>query len=156
MAQVDLHPAGQRQAIREGLTSTRAGFHVLLDGLTDDDLRPRSGSPAWTVGAVLTHLVGSLELLPREDAAARIGNGMFNMPPLLRDVLNIRATRLAARGQTLDGIRDDEFGLGAHFWSEGFRNIVRLYVGHVDHLAKPGADVRCTVPHFTTVSRTVQ
>jgi hypothetical protein len=26
---------------------------------TDDDLRSRSASPAWTVGAVLTHLVWS-------------------------------------------------------------------------------------------------
>jgi hypothetical protein len=174
MAQVDLHPLSQRQAIREQLASTRASFHALLDGLTDDDLRCRSGNLAWTVGAVLTHVVWSLELLPREVASAREGKGMFNMPPLLRDVLNAWATRLAGRGQTLaslrqrydaayaaalatlDGIHDDEFQLGAHFWSEGFRDIAGLYAGQVDHLAEHGDDVRCVLPRFTTAARAIQ
>jgi DinB superfamily len=173
MAQVDLHPPAQRHAIREQLATTHAGFDALLHGLTDDDLRHPSGNPAWTVGAVLTHLVLSLELLPREVASARKGKGMFNMPPLLRDVLNAWATRLAARGQTLDRlrqrydaayaaalatldvIRDDEFQFGAQFWSEGFRDIAGLYAGQVDHLAEHGDDVRCAVPRFTTVARTI-
>jgi DinB superfamily len=171
MAQVDLHPQ-TRQAIREHLASMQAGFHALLDGLTDDDLRRRSGNPAWTVGAVLTHLVWSLELLPREVASARQAKGMYNLPPILRDVLNAWATRLAARGQTLerlrhrsdaafacalatlDGVRDDELHLGARFWSEGFRDIAGLYAGQVDHLAEHADDVRRAVPHFTDVTRT--
>jgi DinB superfamily len=170
MAQVDLHPPGQRQAIRDQLAAARAGFHALLGGLADDDLRQRSGNPAWTVGGVLTHLVWSLELLPREVASARQGKGMFNLPPLLRDVLNAWATRLAARGQTLetlrqrydaayaaalatlDGVRDDEFQLGAHFWSEGFRDIAGLYAEQVDHLAEHGDDIHCAVPRSTSVA----
>lgn len=149
-----------RQAIREQLTSTRAGFHALLDSLSDADLRRRSGNSAWTVRAVLTHLVWSLELLPREVTNARAGKGMFNFPPLVRDLLNVWSTRLAARGQTrhtlrqrydqanaaalatLDGLHDDELQLGAHFWSEGFRDIAGLYAAQVDHLAEHGADVR--------------
>ena len=136
-----------RHAIRERLSSTRAGFQALLDGLTDDDLRHPSGNPAWTIGAVLTHLVWSLELLPREVAGARQGKGMYNFPPLVRDALNAWATRLGARGQTLeslrrrydaafaaalatlDGVAEGEFQLGARFWSEGFRDIAGLYAG---------------------------
>ena len=95
MAQLDLQHSN-RQAIRERLTSTHAGFHTLLDGLTDDDLRRHTGNPAWTVGAILTHLVWSLELLPREVASARKGQGMFNMPPMLRDVL-LRHTGIRRR-----------------------------------------------------------
>ena len=64
MAQVDQH-LGEREAIRSRLTAARSGFHDLLRGLTDQDLRRASGNPAWTIGAVLTHLVWSLELLPR-------------------------------------------------------------------------------------------
>jgi hypothetical protein len=172
MAQVDLHPYSQREAIRDQLASARAGFHALLDELTDNDLRHRSGNPAWTVGGVLTHLVLSLELLPREVAGARQGKGMFNLPPLLRDVLNAWATRLAARGQTLgtlrqryeaayvaalatlDGIRVDEFQLGAPFWSEGFRDIAGLYAEQVHHLAEHGNDVRCTLPRVTSMAST--
>jgi Mycothiol maleylpyruvate isomerase N-terminal domain len=113
--------------------STQAAFHALLDGLSEDDLRRPSGNPTWTVGGVLSHLVWSLELLPREVASARKGKGMFNFPPLVRDWLNAQLTRLGARGQTLqtlrrrydaafaaalatlDGVSDDEFQLGARF-----------------------------------------
>src|SRR5438105_7176621 len=47
-----------RPSLRERLTAARAGFHALLDGLGDDDLRRPSGNPAWTVGAVLATLEG--------------------------------------------------------------------------------------------------
>jgi uncharacterized protein (TIGR03083 family) len=169
MAQVHSSPA-QRQAIHEHLAAARAGFHALLDGLTDADLRRPSGNPAWTVGAVLTHLVWSLELLPREVASARAGKGMFNLPPVLRDVLNAWATRLAARGQTLatlrqrydaahaaalallDSLGDDELQLGARFWSEGFRDIAGLYAAQVDHLAEHGDDVRRALPRLASVA----
>jgi uncharacterized protein (TIGR03083 family) len=171
MAQLESSP-GQRQAMCEHLTATRAGFHALLDGLTDDDLRRPSGNPAWTVGAVLTHLVWSLELLPREVAGARTGKGMFNLPPILRDLLNAWATRLAARGQTLetlrhryeaafatalatlDGLRDEELQLGARFWSEGFRDIAGLYAAQADHLAEHAADVRRGVPRLASAAST--
>jgi hypothetical protein len=171
MAQVDLH-TDMREALREHLTSTQMDFHVLLDGLTNADLGRRSGNPAWTVGAVLTHLVWGLELLPREVASARKSRGMYNLPPILRDVLNAWVTRLAARGQTLeslrqrydaafaaaiatlDGVGDNEWQLGARFWSEGFRDIAGLYAGPVDHLAEHAGDVRRAVPRFTDVART--
>jgi hypothetical protein len=163
MAQHTDHPLSERQAIREHLSAARASFHALLDVLTDDDLRLPSGNPAWTVGAVLTHLVWSLELLPREVASARQGRGMFNFPPVVRDLLNAWGTRLAARGQTLDrlrgrydtafaaalatldGLRDHELHRGARFWSEGFRDIAALYTAQVDHLAEHGPDVRSAV-----------
>jgi uncharacterized protein (TIGR03083 family) len=173
MVQLDQYPR-DRHAIRERLSSTRAGFHALLDGLTDGDLRRPSGNPAWTIGAVLTHLVWSLELLPREVAGARKGKGMYNFPPMVRDALNAWATRLGARGQTLDslrrrydaafatalatldGVADDEFQFGARFWSEGFRDIAGLYAGQVDHLAEHGDDVRRSVPRHTTAAGITQ
>jgi uncharacterized protein (TIGR03083 family) len=154
---------GDRQAIRQRLVAARQGFHALVDALTNDDLRLRSGNPAWTVRAVLTHLVWSLELLPREVASAKRGRGMFNFPPLVRDLLNAWLTRAAARGQTLerlrrrydtafdaalttfDGLSDNELHLGARFWSEGFRTIGALYAAQADHLAEHGPDVRSAV-----------
>jgi hypothetical protein len=163
-----------RQAIRERLTATQAAFHALLDGLTDDDLRRRSGNPVWTVGAVLTHLTWSLELLPREVASARAGKGMYNLPVSVRDWLNAMAARLTARGQTratlrrrydvavdaalatLEGVRDEEFGRGARFWSEGFRDIAGLYAAQIDHLAEHRDDVRRVVPSLATAASTTQ
>jgi DinB superfamily len=172
MVHVDSQSGSQRQTIRAHLTAARAGFHALLDGLTDADLRRPSGNPAWTVRAVLTHLVWSLELLPREVASARKGRGMYNFPPILRDGLNAWATRLAARGRTietlrqrydaaysaalalLDGLGDDELQLGARFWSEGFRDIAGLYAAQVDHLAEHADAVRCAVPRLASAART--
>ncbi len=173
MAHLDQHPR-DRHAIRDRLISTQAAFHALLEGLTEDDLRRPSRNPAWTVGAVMTHLVWSLELLPREVASARQGKGMFNFPPIVRDWLNAQLTRLGGRGQTrhtlrrrydaalaaalatLDGVRDDEFQLGARFWSEGFRDIAGLYAGPADHLAEHGDDVRQVVPHLVTAPTRVE
>jgi hypothetical protein len=173
MSGLDQHPY-DRQAVRERLTATRVGFHALLDGFTDDDLRRPSANPAWSVGAVLSHLVWSLELLSREVASARKGKGMFNLPPLLRDWLNMQLTRFGARGQTLstlrrrydaaftaalatlDEVRDGEFDLGAQFWSKGFRDIAGLFQAQVDHFAEHGDDVRRVVPCLSTAGRTTQ
>jgi hypothetical protein len=159
-----------RQTMRECLAATQADFHDLLDRLTDTDLRRQSDNPAWTVGAVLTHLTWSLEQLPREVASARKGKGMYNMPRPLRDWLSAMAARLTARGQTLDSLRhrydiaidaaletlegvgDNEFGLGARFWSEGFRDIAGLYAAQVDHLAEHGDDIRRAVPNLATIA----
>lgn len=84
----------------------------------------------------------------------------------MRDALNAWATRLNARGQTLeslrrrydaafaaamvtlDGVRDDDFQLGGPFWSEGFRDIAGLYASQVDHLCEHGDDVRQSVPRL--------
>jgi hypothetical protein len=132
----------------------------------------RALTPAWSVGAVLSHLVWSLELLSREVASARKGKGMFNLPPLVRDWLNVQLTRLGARGQTLSTLRlrydaafgaalatlekvgDDEFHLGAQFWSEGFRDIAGLCAAQVDHFAEHGDDVRRVVPRLGTAAST--
>ena len=162
-----------REQSREHLTATRARFLGLLEGLTDADLRRPSGNSAWTIGGVLTHLVWSLELLPREVAAARNGKGMYNFPAVLRDALNLWLTRLNARGQTLeslrrryetacaaaldtlDGVRDDEFQLGARFWSEGCRDVAGLYAAQVDHLAEHSEDIPHAISRrVSTVART--
>jgi len=60
MTTVDVR-AGERQAIRERLSSVNLGVHALLDELSDDDLRHPSRNPARTVRAVLSHFVWSLE-----------------------------------------------------------------------------------------------
>ena len=148
-----------RGELHREMLATRSSFHALLDALTDDDLRCPTRNPAWSVRAVLTHLVWSLELLPREVASARKGQGMYNLPPLIRDALNVGLTRFAARGQSLDSLRrrydaaftaalttlddvaDDELHLGARFWSEGFRDIAGLYSGQVDHLVEHSRDL---------------
>ena len=166
--------AVDRTALIEHLWATQTNFHALLDALAEDDLRRPSANRAWSVREVLTHVVWSLELLPSEVTNARKGKGMFNYPPRIRDWLNAQLTRLGARGQTLQRLRqrydvafaaalatlddvcDDDFQLGARFWSEGFRDIEGLFTAQIDHLAEHGADIRSAVPQFAAPRRAVE
>jgi quercetin dioxygenase-like cupin family protein len=153
-----------RDALRDRLTASREAFLSVLGELSDDDLRRPSGNSAWTVGAILTHLVWSLELLPREVAKARKGKGMYNFPRVIRDPLNTIVTRRGGRGQTLEtlrrryeaayhaalltlnGIGNEEFGLGARFWGEGFFDIASLYAAQAEHFSEHGDDMHPAVP----------
>jgi hypothetical protein len=164
---VEQEALADRRSLRDQLAATRDGFHALLDLLSDDELRLQSGNPAWSVGEVLSHVVSSLELVPREVAGARRGKGMYNFPPFLRDRLNVIFTRRSARGQTLhtlrkryddaydaalltlDDVREDELDCGANFWSEGFKDIRALYTSQAHHLAEHAPDVNVALQRRT-------
>ena len=153
------------------LARTRESFLTLLAGVADDDLRRPSGNPAWTNGAVLYHLVWSLEALPEEVARARWGKGMYNFPRIIRDPASAVIARRGARGQTVSSLReryeaafaaafrtletltDDDLGLGARFWGEGFFDIWSLYAAQADHLAEHGGHVREGLPNPTPAPR---
>ena len=45
-----------KNAIRSELEWTRATFHMLLDSLSENDLRKKSRNPAWTNGEILAHM----------------------------------------------------------------------------------------------------
>lgn len=153
------------------LARTRESFLALLDGVSDGDLRRPSGNPAWTIGAVLYHLVWSLEALPKEVARARRGKGMYNFPRIIRDPASAMIARRGARGQTVNGLResyeaayaaalrtletltDEDLSLGARFWGEGFFDIWSLYAAQADHLAEHGGHVREGLPQPTPAPR---
>ncbi|MGH2409887.1 MAG: maleylpyruvate isomerase N-terminal domain-containing protein, partial [Chloroflexota bacterium] len=123
-----------RADLQAELAATRAAVKRILAGMSDADWRRRSANPAWTVGAVLTHLTWSLKHVPREVEGARKGRGMYNLPAILAGPVNMLATRLLARRytrrtiaqqydaayaavlRTLEGVGDDEWRLGARFF----------------------------------------
>jgi uncharacterized protein (TIGR03083 family) len=148
-----------RDAIRAELAATRAAFHDLVGTLSPDDWRRPTRNPAWSVGDLLHHLVASLELLPREVSLARQGKGMYNLPRFVLDPLSAWITRWEARRQSLDSVaqrydeayaaamrilgevRDDEWGHGARFWGEGFKDIEALFRSQARHFAEHGGDI---------------
>ena len=150
--------------VQAELAATRDAAHQILASLSDADWRRRSANPGWTIGEVLTHLTWSLEHVPREVERARIGRGMYNLPPLLAGPLNMLAMRLLARRRTLqtialrydaayaaavrtlEGVGDDEWRLGAHFFGEGFKDIEALFRGQSLHLAVHARDIRAVLP----------
>jgi hypothetical protein len=148
-----------RAAVHAELTAMRAAAQQLLDRVSEADWRRRSANPGWTVSEVLTHVTWSLEQVPREVEGARRGRGMYNFPPILMGPLNMVAARLFARRYTrqtigrhydaayaaalrmLEGIRDDEWRLGAPFYGEGFKDIEELFRGQARHLEEHARDI---------------
>jgi hypothetical protein len=53
---VDLN-RDKKEFLRSELEATRSAFHALLDSLSDEDLRKRSGNPGWTNGELLSHIM---------------------------------------------------------------------------------------------------
>lgn len=158
-ARVRTGSLADRETLRTQILAAQTGFHSAINGLTDSDLSNPTRNPAWTVGAILVHLVSSLEMVPREVEHARRYKGMYNMPRFIRDRGNAILTRRAARGQTVDSLRrrydaavtsalatldavpDDEFGRGADFWGEGFRDVASLFAAAGEHLSEHGPDL---------------
>ena len=153
-----------RTELRAELIATQVAVQQLFAAVSAADWPRRSANPAWTIGEVLAHLTWSLEQLPREVERARQGRGLYNLPPRLRDPLNVLVTRLYARRhpqqalaqryvaasaaalQTLEGIGDDEWGRGANFWGEGFHDIEALFRAQARHLAEHAEDIRQALP----------
>ncbi len=85
----------RREAIRAELEATRAGFHALLDSVSDADWKARSGNPAWTVGQLVYHLAWAQSFVRGELKSAMKGKG-FNPPNFLINPLNELNTRFGA------------------------------------------------------------
>ena len=157
-----------REDLRKELAANRAAFRHILDGLSDDDWRRRTGDTVWTVGQLLYHLVWNLESLPREVARARRGQGMYNLPLFLRDPLNAAAMRLGALGQSrgkiagryeaayaralrsLDDVGEDEWRHGARFYGVGFFDVEGLFRARSHHLAEHAADIAAALGQRST------
>ena len=141
-------------ALRSELEATRAGFHRLLDTVSKAAWRQKSPSSQWTVAQVFVHLTWALEYLPEEVQRARRGQGMFNLPKRLADLLSYWYIRWIARtaapdsigrryDQAMDAsisllstIPDSEWKHGADFYGEGFHTVEDLFHVPARHLAE--------------------
>ncbi len=108
---------------------------------------------------VFVHLTWALEQLPREVESARRGKGMFNMPKRLSDFFSYWYIRWTARSakrepvgrrydaaiaaslRALDGVKDDEWALGADFYGHGFHTIADLFRVPGQHITEHTADL---------------
>lgn len=147
-----------RDAIHRELEANRTAFHTLLAGFSDAELLRPSANPAWSIGALLHHIVASLEHLPREVRAARRGESLARMPRWLYDALNARLTRRRAASQTceglrerydaahraaldaLDSVRDGEWRRRLRFYYLE-ATVERLFLRQSEHLAEHAADI---------------
>ncbi|MEZ4860331.1 MAG: DinB family protein [Caldilineaceae bacterium] len=94
-----------RERLRQEIESTRAAFHRLLDSLPEEALSLPSDNPAWNIRQVLYHIA----IIPRymivEVVMIRRQVWLYQLLPRLIpkglfDWLNVRITRLGARGKS--------------------------------------------------------
>jgi hypothetical protein len=93
--------APSREAIKQELEATKAGFHQLLDSLSDADFKKKSGNPQWTNGQLLWHLGWGLSYVPEGVRRCRAGKNL-NLPRGLFNVINPWITRWGSRGLTAE------------------------------------------------------
>ena len=136
-----------RAALRADLEATHRAFGDLVASIDERGMQRRSAATAWTNCQVLQHVVDALARLPTEIDHARRGRDFLNPPPWLLPLMprvNWFITWWNARGQTparvlagyeaahraalaaIDGVRDDEWQLGARYFGEGHRTILEL------------------------------
>jgi hypothetical protein len=150
--------------VQADLAATRVAVQQIFAGMSDADWRRRSANPAWTIGEVLAHLTWSLEQVPREVESARRGRGMYNLPAFLLGPLNVLVVRRYARRYTrqtlalqyeaayaaalraLEGVKDNEWRLGAPFYGEGFKDIETLFRAQARHVAEHARDIWAVLP----------
>ena len=133
-----------KNAIRSELEWTRATFHMLLNSLSENDLRKKSRNPAWTNGEILAHMTFGFIILNALLPMARLWGhfpkwasktfaGLLNAFTAPFNWINALGARFQARLFTyrrigklydrayfsllmqLDSIKDDEWGQGMHY-----------------------------------------
>jgi uncharacterized damage-inducible protein DinB len=151
-----------RTALRVQLEETRTAYHALMEALSDADWDQKTGSTAWTVGEVMTHLADTLADKPAAIASVRRGKNFLNLPPALRwltPILGYLLVKQRARRQTrrtilarydqaysallatLDGIKDQEWTLGAFCYGEGYKTIFEVCQMVVSHFQEHAVQI---------------
>ncbi len=146
-----------REAIRAELEATRTAYRALLESLSPEDWKKKSGNPAWSVGQLMWHIPWATGYLPRVVNACRKGKG-FNPPAWLMDPVNVLTTRLGSRGATpksvaakydavhatiiacLEGVKDSEWQLGVRSFGEHY-TIESAFHGAAGHFREHEADI---------------
>lgn len=129
--------APDRQTIRAEIESTRTAYHQLLDSLSDDDWRKKSGNPAWSVGQLMWHVSHGMEFFTQAVEYCRKGKGP-NPPSFLIAPGNVLLTKFGSRGATpqsarekfdqgteallacLDGVHDNEWSKSARIYGSDY------------------------------------
>jgi uncharacterized protein (TIGR03083 family) len=151
-----------KQQIRDDLEGTRRAYHELLESLSEDDWRRRSGNPDFTVKALMWHMAWALGWLARSIDRVRQAKG-FNPPGFLVNPLRelaIRAYALRATPERaarrydeghaallarLDEVRDDEWSITVTQFGEP--RTAEWYLRQpIEHFAEHGADVQTVLP----------
>jgi hypothetical protein len=85
------------------MEETQVAFHQLLESLSDDDMKKKSGNGQFNNGQLLWHMAWGLSYVPETVKRCRSGKNL-NMPRGLFNFINPWITRWGARGGTKEKI----------------------------------------------------
>jgi hypothetical protein len=146
-----------KEAVRKSIEDAQAGFHQLLDSLSDADFKKKSGNQSWTNGQLLWHCGWGLEFVPQGVDRALRGKNL-SVPRGLFDVLNPWITRWGSRGITkesvakkydeanakvlalLDTIKDDDWSKGSKI-TGNYETVANHFAIPANHFAEHKADI---------------
>jgi DinB superfamily len=147
--------APSKDAIKQELEATKVGYHQLLDSLSADDFKKKSGT--WSNGQLMWHLAWGTEFVSDGVERCRKGKNL-PLPRGVANALNPWVTRWGSRGATpesvskkfdaaldkaiatLATVKDDEWTRGAKIY--GVDQTVELVL-HLpaSHFAEHKADI---------------
>jgi hypothetical protein len=152
--------APDRDQVRGQLQSARDAFTTFVRSLSADDWEHASPNPAWNVRQLMYHTAWSCEQLAANIPAAKSGKAKGALVPhVLINPASMLITKWGARGATpssvcalyerghaavthaLDGIRDDEWHLGAKSYGT-YSTIEDTFATIVSHASEHIAEVR--------------
>jgi hypothetical protein len=146
-----------RDSIRQELEETRTEYHDLLNSLSPDDLKHKSGNPSWNVGQLMYHLAWAYGYVGQGVERSRKEKG-FNPPSGVADFLNVWITRIGSSISnaeklgakydeahkktlaTLDSIAADEWSKGAETFGQ-FRTVEGTFRSMKTHLEEHRAHI---------------
>jgi len=148
-----------KEAIRAELEATRAQYRELLNSLSHEDWKQKSGNPSWNVRQLMWHMAWANGYTLNGVESCRKGKGT-NPPNWISDFANTWITRVGSRGATpqsvgekydeshakvsaaLEGVQEDEWQKGARIFNQDitvestFRSIPEHFKEHESDIKK--------------------
>ncbi len=146
--------------LRKEWNTMRDEFHELVKSIPPDDFRRPTVSTRWSIAEILTHMMMSIEFIPKEIEAVRKNKDFLNFPKAIAGIGNLILIKIRARNTTPQALLDhydrafqaamlawgslaeDEWDKGANFFGEGYRTLAENYMVAISHFDEHAAQIR--------------
>ena len=103
MTDTTTNASAKHEELRTEIEQARKGFHDLLQSLSEEDFRKKSGNDAWSNGQLMWHMGRGVAYIPELVERSRNGKNL-NLPRGVFDFINPWLTRWGSRGAKLNTV----------------------------------------------------
>jgi hypothetical protein len=155
-----------RAEIRSQWYAMRSEYHELVKSIPPAALKRASVDTRWSIAEILTHMILSIDLIPREIQSIRKGKDFLNLPGAMVAPANFAMVKLRtgnatpeniltrydrafeAALQVWEGVAEDEWSKGAQLFGEGYRTIVDIYAVGITHFHEHASQIRRSLSQY--------